>query len=901
MAALAQTSLDIDTLTIATLNNRGSPLSSGQAYVPVLSSFTFVDSLSKVAFSKWTNIAITDLYDSIFYNYSSGGPLLGSVSSIQAIQNQVSSSISFINSPISSYNSTSFSILGSLSTLGPSTISSLSNIYIYESTVVSSNYFSTNLFFSSIVPGLSTTINPPSTFYDKLFAPTASTILTLGNYYYVPAEGPAIRFVGPGISSISSIFQDSSQYPFYANISSGFDYILSSISVGLSYSNSSLNIYRNAIVNTVLNANLNIDGGSSISTSFQIANSTFSSGILKYASTFGFTVSTLSTFAVTRIQNAIIPSLNGFSIAQYISTSDILLNSNQRSYIISLNSSMSSLRTLIAPFTVFSTIVQSTISTQTKIINNVDCFPGVYEISDIAYNSFTPFNTSTTVSTNYNGYLYLSSYENTVFSTYSTLLPYILAQGFLSSLSTLNSGISTLSTSINLDTSTIYGRPLPFITGPGISSMYSNFSTNIEVSYYNYSDIISSLNNTFVEGLRNVNSVPGMCSLSTITYGNTSSIIWQTSSMYIYTSSGFNSEYLAIQSTNSSIIYEITTNTSNFISAGISSYAVSLSTFAYISSTVINTNMFISSQISSIYKNFSSYDTLASTFSGNLIPFTGSTIYYPMLPIITNYSTSLYAKGAIVPTYISRSTTFYSIIVLSSIHVPISSFSNIIAGIQTSSMGGYSLAVNGAISIQPSSINNLNPTLQLNNFQIYSYANPEAFITSTAILSYSSTISFNSSNLAINRLRNNNAFGRVGINFFAPAYSLDIGAGGDARKPSGTTWVTGSDSRIKESILPINYQDVIEKVSSLRLVSYKWNEDYRKNNSLSSDTFLGFLSQEVKDIFPGSVTESADYGFSNFMCLDTDQITKAKFAVTQNLIQRVSSLQMRLKYLMKES
>jgi hypothetical protein len=145
--------------------------------------------------------------------------------------------------------------------------------------------------------------------------------------------------------------------------------------------------------------------------------------------------------------------------------------------------------------------------------------------------------------------------------------------------------------------------------------------------------------------------------------------------MYVYTSSGFNSEYLAIQSTNASIIEQIVINNSNFISAGISSYAVSLSTFGYISSSVINTNVFISSQISSIYKNISSYDTVASTFSDSLRPFTGSTTYYQMLPIIANYSTSLYAKGAVVPTYISRSTTFYSITALSSMNVTISSFS----------------------------------------------------------------------------------------------------------------------------------------------------------------------------------------------------------------------------------
>jgi len=936
MAALAQTSLDIDIITIATLYNRGSLLSSGQAYLPILSSFTFVDSLSKVAFSKWTNIPIANLYDSIFYNYSSGIPFLSSISSIDSITNRVSSSAYFINLPISTLTNTYLSTLGSLSTTGPYTLSTLSNTYIYESTIVSSNYLSTNLYFSTITPGVSTTINPPSTFYDKLFSPTASTLIELGIQYYIPRntiqnytydpvnnpnpllsgafgsnnplpyywQGTATRFIGPGISSISTIFQDETNYPFYRNISSGFDYLLSSISVGFTYSNSSLNIYRNAIVNTALNAQFNIDGGSSISTSYYNFNSTFISS-LNFASTLGPNVSTLSTFVVTRIKNAVIPSLGGFSIAQYISTSFVLLNTNQASYISSLNSSMSSFTTLIGPYTVFSTIVNSTISTQLQLINSVNFFPGVFLINNIAYSTFTPFYTSTTVSTNYDGFLNLSSYEKVIFSTYSTSFAYILGQGILSSLSTLNSYISTLSTSINLDTSTIYGTPVPYITGPGISSMYSNFSTNIQVSYNKYSDIISSMNNALVNGRSNVNSIVGLCTLSSVAYRYISSIQGETSSMYTYTSSGFNSEYLAIQATNSFIINQITTNVSNFISAGISSYATSLSTFGYVSSIVNNESAYINSQVSSPngsqYVLFSSFDKLASTTLQDLKPFAGSTIFYQMLPIIVNYSTSLYAKGQIVPTYLARSTTFYSIEILSSINSPISSFSNIIAAIQTSSLGPYNIAIIGAVSIQPSSINNLSPTVQMNNFQVYSYANPETFVPSTAILSYASTISFNSSNLTINRLYNNNAFGRVGINLYAPGYSLDIGGNGDARKPTGTTWITGSDYRIKESILPVNYKEVLEKISSLRLVSYKWEDSYRKCNNLSSAPSLGFLSQEVKQVFPNSVSESSEYGLSNFMCLDTDQIIKAKFAVTQYLIQRVSSLEMRLKYLMKES
>lgn len=937
MAALAQTSLDIDTLTIATLYNRGSVLSSGQAYVPVVSSFTYVDSLSKVAFSKWINKPIDNIYDSIFYEYKSGRPFVNSISSVNAIESLTSSSAYLTNLPISSFVNTYLSTLGAFSTIGPSTISSLLNIYIYDSTIVDSNYLSTNLYFSSIVPGVSTTINPPSTFYDKLFAPTASTLIQLGIQYYIPRntisdytynaetntdpllsgafgsnnplpyywQGTASRFIGPGISSIFTVFQDDINYPFYENISSGFERALSSVTVGFTQSNSTLNIYRAAIVTTALTAVFNIDGGSSISTTYDTLNSSFSSGILNYASTFGYSVSTLSTFVYSRIQGAIIPSLNGFSISQYISTGNRLLNFNQASSILTLNSTMAISTTFIEPYIVFSTIVHSTISTGLQKVESVDCFPGVYLISDIAYNTFTPFYTSTTVSTNYHGYLNLSSYEKTVFSTFSTSFPYILGREFLSSLSTLNSGISTLSTSINLDTSTIYGRPVPYITAPGISSMYSNFSNNISASYYNYSHIISSMNNAFQRGLSSVNSIAGVCSLSTLAYRYTSSINGQTNSMYRYTSSGFNSEYLEVQSTNVSIIEQITTNVKNFISVGISSYAISLSTFGYVSSIVNNRTPYISSQIShpngEIYKVFSSFDYLPSTTLNDLAPFIGSTIYYPMLPIINNYSTSLYAKGAVTPTYIERSTTFYSINAISSINCPISSYSNVIAGIQTSSLGVFSFAVNGSLSIQPSSINNLNPAMQLNGFQVYSHVNPQSFAASTAILSYASTITFNSSNLTINRLYNNSAFGRVGINLFTPGYSLDIGSPGDARKATGTTWVTVSDNRIKESIIPVNYQEVVDKISSLRLVSYKWNEEYRKNNNLPSCSALGFLSQEVKDIFPNSVYESSENGFSNFMCLDTDQLIKAKFAVTQHLIHRISSLQMRLKHLMKES
>jgi hypothetical protein len=190
------------------------------------------------------------------------------------------------------------------------------------------------------------------------------------------------------------------------------------------------------------------------------------------------------------------------------------------------------------------------------------------------------------------------------------------------------------------------------------------------------------------------------------------------------------------------------------------------------------------------------------------------------------------------------------------------------------------------------------PSLKLNEFQIYSYVNPIAFIPSTGIISYASTISFNSSNLTVKRNYNNNAFGYLGINTLTPTYALDI-AIGDARKPTGTTWITASDSRVKETILPADFQVAVEKISSLRLVSYIWDEDYSKEHRLTNQRQLGFISQEVQEVFPESVTHSEERGFTDFKSLDVDQLYKAKYIVTQYLLERVLFLEMRISKLMK--
>jgi len=933
--ALAQTSLDIDLLTIATLYNRGSVVSSEISYVPVVSTFG--------SFSKWNNVPIKDLFSPVFYSYSNGDIFLISISSIAGINNNVSSSLHLNTDLLSSFLSTNNASLVISNNIGISTLSSFNQILKYNSTYISSIYSSINGNFSSITPGISTTF---STFYDTLFSPQVSTFIQQGIYYYInrnrigeftynittnpnPLFGgvfgsntplpwywsnEAPRYIGPGISSIVNNFQNLINFPFFKNINGNFISTLSSISTGLYYSNASLDRYRSSIISTAGTASNFIDGGSSISSLYNDFRSTFISS-LKYASTSGPNVSTYSTYVFQEISSTTVPTLDGFTIAQYISTGNTTLNADQNFLNLVLYSTISQPKILLQPYTVFSTIVNSTLSTSISTLNALDCFPGLFVISTVNSSTLIPFFNSIQVSTNYLGYRSLSTVETIVYSTFSTTVAFMIGSNTINDLSTINSGISSLSTIISKDISTLYSRIIPYITGPGISSMRAELSTNTSVTYIDYSRTISTIIYPFNQAIINVNAAPGLSSLSTKASFFNSTTIGNLSSVTYYVSSGFNYQQIAIQSTSQFIINIININIANFISAGISSYNNSYSTFGYVSSLPLNYITYLNSQTSvdpvskeatgAIYKYLSSFTTLQSTFLRDLTPFSGSTIYYQPLPIISDYSTSLYSKGDLIPRYISRSTIFLSISTTSSLNAPFSSVTIQNLGIQTSVLNEFNLNIQGSASIIPSTtLVNRIPSLLLPNIQVYTTdeSNPlnPSYSMQTINVS-SSTISFNNSNFILKRFYEHKNYAYVGINTSVdPEYSLDIGTG-DARKPSGVTWVTASDSRVKQNISTVDYLVVSQQISSLRLVSYIWSEQYRTQRQLSSDRTLGFLSQEVEKIFPSSVSQMNEHGYTDFKSLDVDQLYKAKFIVTASLIKKAEDLQARIITLMKES
>ena len=727
MAGLAQTTLDIDTITVTTIYNRNSYLSSGEAYVPVVST-SFNET-----FSKWANANVNHMYDSVFYTYSNGGPFTSSLSSIQNAADQSLVTLSSMSQFVSTYTSSQYATLKSLSNFGPSTITGLSTTYARQSTNVYRLGSTTNKYYSSIVPALSTTIITPANFFQRMYSPTVSTLIEQAIYDYIPrsrigeftaspgnpnpllggifgdntplpwywADYPP-RYVGPGISSLSTIF---SQATFYNDVTYNFNNTLQNISTGFSYSNSSLAIYRQNIRNTVINANLNIDTGSSISTAFFYLNSTFTNK-LSYASTFGPSVSTISSSITPEISTATTaPTLNGYSIADYISTYSTLFTLNQAFASNKFLSTMVSVDALANYLSTFSTTVgifTSTMLASTILLNQSADFSN---ISTSAQNISDTIYASTTVSTNYKGYIGLS-----------TLLQ------------------STLST--------------------------------------------------------------------------------------FYKSSTFNNPYTTISSYTSTILYGL--------------------------STAQNTK-------------------------------------FPVVGFTPNFNTT------------KPSTVFKSVYVNS---IVLSSISVSSLGVNTMNPVNQTASLLGGLSIEPT--NPISPFIDLPNLQLFYTAQTmttPANMIFNRIISYNSTIIFNSTNIVIH---NSSGQGQIGINREFPTYSLDIGSGGDARKPSGSKWVNPSDTRIKESVSTLDFMTAMGKISSLRLVNYRWADEYRQVHQLPSDPTLGFISQEVEAVFPNSIKQVKEGDIGDFRILDTSQITFCKYAATQGLLQKVSTLQSRVNTLLKE-
>jgi hypothetical protein len=197
-----------------------------------------------------------------------------------------------------------------------------------------------------------------------------------------------------------------------------------------------------------------------------------------------------------------------------------------------------------------------------------------------------------------------------------------------------------------------------------------------------------------------------------------------------------------------------------------------------------------------------------------------------------------------------------------------------------------------AILFEP--LQQLQPSLQLPNLNIWARDDPNKIYFGHSMAARFSTITFNEGDLTfLKNTQNSLLRGYVGINTLNPQYSLDIGYG-NARQPNSTTWINPSDQRVKHLMSTVSHEKLLSNLSSLRLVSFKWESRYRDEHRLPEDREIGFISQEVSKILPSSIYFTNESGVSSFQTLDTDQLFKMKFGATQALLHRVAHLQIRI-------
>jgi len=101
---------------------------------------------------------------------------------------------------------------------------------------------------------------------------------------------------------------------------------------------------------------------------------------------------------------------------------------------------------------------------------------------------------------------------------------------------------------------------------------------------------------------------------------------------------------------------------------------------------------------------------------------------------------------------------------------------------------------------------------------------------------------------------------------------------GDAYKPTGSTWNTTSDERIKENIRDADLEMCYSNFQQIPLRRFTYKEPFVQD--LYDKYVLGFVAQEVEEILPKAVTTSP----TDVSILNIDQLNMIRFGALQKTI-----------------
>ena len=129
---------------------------------------------------------------------------------------------------------------------------------------------------------------------------------------------------------------------------------------------------------------------------------------------------------------------------------------------------------------------------------------------------------------------------------------------------------------------------------------------------------------------------------------------------------------------------------------------------------------------------------------------------------------------------------------------------------------------------------------------------------------------------------------------------IRITTAGAITNPSGTAnWNIGSDRRIKENIERASYDKCFENINRLELNRFNYISGF---NTVNRDrTQLGFIAQEVYDIFPKSISTQGYYSdtlnIPDLLSIDVSQINYSLYGAVKKLIEINNDKDNRLKAL----
>jgi hypothetical protein len=123
--------------------------------------------------------------------------------------------------------------------------------------------------------------------------------------------------------------------------------------------------------------------------------------------------------------------------------------------------------------------------------------------------------------------------------------------------------------------------------------------------------------------------------------------------------------------------------------------------------------------------------------------------------------------------------------------------------------------------------------------------------------------------------------GNVGLGVPGASIQLDLSTD-SARKLTTTAWLTGSDMRVKKNIMDADLDICYSNVKNLSLRRFEWDSNYYPH--VQDRTAIGWIAQEVEQVFPHAIVETNDFGFVDFKNLNTDQLVKCMYGALKKCI-----------------